>query len=540
MLRNNTRLSVYLAWVDDWLVSSQGNHLKTADGPPLEEIVALFRDENIHKLLDHTTPTQAVTVVLHQIQTQQVIFGGSVPSSCDETNVVSQKYDPRVNCACTGLYPVPRDASLEEILQQSGCDAIRNMIHAAETVNQREDEWNVRDLFTAKKLQDAMSELALAHSDERPPPATCFGTVTAIPQVKAPDRRPNPHCDTDLSVYNQLYPTHEQVKLCADAKYFFAMACGAGHVDDGLLRAIADSGNDILIGDYSEAADAKTLSLLQGVGGAAMAFLKLCHLAGILTDWQLDNHVASTIQFRVLGYFRDHAQPRIPEGLYGSRMTGMNVHRHIDVAIYIGVLAASLATGEQISEGEYMRLSETCSLINDLVDFRSDTMRKQRENTVLRGIRGCLCRYLDGLITSCLEQTCRAIQSTRVSAMVVMSFCNWAVMASHHKLYELVQGVREVKQYPACDYASASERKYRQLLGVLAEYGTLGNDRPQVTRRRAEMDMCYHLYRTSSKSHLAWLADSTRSLLDPVTLRRIVDVVHFEWQGQVGDVKYCP
>jgi hypothetical protein len=54
------------------------------------------------------------------------------------------------------------------------------------------------------------------------------------------------------------------------------------------------------------------------------------------------------------------------------------------------------------------------------------------------------------------------------------------------------------------------------------------------------MDMKYHLYRSSSKSHLAWLANSTRSLLDPVTLRKIVDVVHFEWQGQIGGMEYCP
>jgi hypothetical protein len=124
--------------------------------------------------------------------------------------------------------------------------------------------------------------------------------------------------------------------------------------------------------------------------------------------------------------------------------------------------------------------------------------------------------------------------------MVVTSFCNWAVMASHHKLFELVRGVRGVRHNPICDYASASEGTYQQLLVALAEHGTLGDDRPQVTRRRAEMDMKYHLYRSSAKSHLAWLADSTRSLLDPVTLRKIVDVVHFEWQGQIGDVEYCP
>ena len=540
MRRESIRLSVYLAWVDIWILSSQENYVNNTDGPSFEEIIALFRDENIHKLLDRQTLEQTVTAVIRQIQNKRIIFGGSVPSSCDETNVLSQNYDPRTHCTCTGLYPVPPNVGLEALIQQSGCAAIKRMVHAAEVVNKREDEWNVHHLFTAKKLEAAMLELALANSDQRPPPATCFGTVATVSKVKAPDRRPSRHCDTDILVYNQLYSTHEQVKLCADAKYFFAMACGAGHLDDGLLRAIADSGNDILIGDYCEAADAKTLSLLQRVGGAAMAFLKLCNLAGILTDWQFDNHVASTIQFRVLGYFRDHTQPRIPGGLYGSRMTGMNVHRHIDVAVYIGVMGASIATGEQTSEDEYMRISEACSLINDLIDFRSDTMRKQRENTVLRGVRGCLCRYLNGLITSCLEQVCRAIQTTRISAMVVMSFCNWAVMASHHKLFELVHGVHEIRHYPTCDYASVPGSTYQQLLAALAEYGTVGDDRPQVTRRRKEMDMRYHLYRSSTKSHLAWIADSTRSLLDPLTLRKIVDVVHFEWQGQIGDVEYCP
>ena len=93
----------------------------------------------------------------------------------------------------------------------------------------------LHNIFTAKKLKGAMSELALANSDERPLPTTCFGTVATVAKVKTTDRRPNRHCDTDLPVYNRLYPTHEQVKLCADAKYFFAMACGAGHLDEGLL-----------------------------------------------------------------------------------------------------------------------------------------------------------------------------------------------------------------------------------------------------------------------------------------------------------------
>ncbi|KAJ5899605.1 hypothetical protein N7495_004349 [Penicillium taxi] len=540
MAIDNTRLSVYLKWVDSWLLPFDNDLTSNDDILPFDEIITMFRDENIHKLLDQHTLDQAVTSFKRKLQTKDIILGGSVPPSCDETNVLSQNYDPRTNCNCTGLYPPPLGVSIESLVQLSKCEAIGKMMKAAEVVNKHGEEWNIRDLFSAKKLEDAMLELALANSDQIPLPNTCFGTFDRVPKLQAPDRRPNPHCDTGITAYNQLYPTHEQVKLCADAKYFFAMACGAGFLDDGLQRAIADSGNDVLIGDYCEAADEKTLSLLQGVGGAAMAFLKFCNLAGILTDWQFDNLVASTIQFRVLGYFRDHAQPRIPAGTYGSRMTGMNVHRHIDVAIYIGIMAASIATGEEISEKDYMELAEVCSLINDLIDFRSDTMRKQRENTVLRGIRGCLCQYLDGIIADCLEKVYRAVKSSRISAMVVMSFCNWAVMASHHKLFELVLEVHEVEDYPKCEYASLSGSKYQDFLEILEGYGTIGDEKPQITRPRKEMDISYHLYRSSPKSHLAWLADSTRSLMDPENLRKILDVVHFEWRGQIGDVEYCP
>lgn len=47
-------------------------------------------------------------------------------------------------------------------------------------------------------------------------------------------------------------------------------------------------------------------------------------------------------------------------------------------------------------------------------------------------------------------------------------------------------------------------------------------------------------YRISPDTHMAWLADSTRSILNPGTLSRIIDVLHFEWVGNTGDVEYCP
>jgi hypothetical protein len=51
----------------------------------------------------------------------------------------------------------------------------------------------------------------------------------------------------------------------------------------------------VLIADYCEAADHKSLVLLQEVGVAAMAFPMLCNLAGVITDWHFDNDVALNI-----------------------------------------------------------------------------------------------------------------------------------------------------------------------------------------------------------------------------------------------------
>jgi len=169
-------------------------------------------------------------------------------------------------------------------------------------------------------------------------------------------------------------------------------------------------------------------------------------------------------------------------------------------------------------------------------------MRKTRENIVLRGIRGDICQYLDELVARCLDTATKVIRSGRLGALVVMGFCNWGVMASHHKLRELVTQVREVKRYPMCVYQSTmNTTQHDKLLEALEPYGTLGGvDGPGVVKSRVEMDLLYHEKRQSAKTHLAWVADSTRSLLNPPTLRRIVDIVHFEWSGDVGDVEYCP
>ena len=414
------------------------------------------------------------------------------------------------------------------------------MVDMANLLNENEDEWNPRDLFTAHHLQNAVAEYVLSNAEEQAPPKTCLGPIPCLARIQAPDRRPNPNCDTEPSVYHQLYPTNEQIKLLADAKYFFAIACGGGLCDEGLAKAVAEAANNILIADYCEAADEKSLFLLQEVGVAAMAFLKLCSLAGLITDWHFNNNVAQTLQFCALGYYRDHSRTRRPSGIYGSRMTGMLSHRYIDLAIYVGVMNASIGIGEQITRVQYNLLVEACCYMNDLIDLRSDTMRKLRENVILRGIRGNLCTYLDGMILSCMQLSVKAIKSSPVSALVVMGISNWMLMESQHKVFEVFHAVRERNDSAMCNYVSTSDGYYQQLLEALTNYGTLGENGPSVAKRRSDTDLLYHVHRTSPQRHRAWLVDSTRSLLHPVTLRKIVDVVHFEWQGQTGDVEYCP
>lgn len=536
-MQKSLEVSAYLAWINCWLTTPSAGMRNYDDFLTVEEMTRAFKDKT--RFLQTDKLRHIVVSFRHRLAAKELLLGGKVPPTCDETNIVLHRYDPRTGCECSGLYPVPSDASAESVLNDSGCLAAKRMTEVAKMVIDKEDEWNPCDLFTSKSLLDAIEELILSNKDEEPSPPTCQGPIT-LDDVEAPDRRPNPDCDTELSVFHQLYPTNEQIKILTDAKYFFAMACGGGLCDDGMAKAVAEAANNILIADYCEAADEKSMRILQQVGAAANAFLKLCTLAGIMTDWQFNNNLAVNIQFCVLGYYRDCSRARRPNGIYGSRVTELLTHRYIDLAIYVGVVNASMGIGEEITKKQYELLAEACVYVNDLADFRSDAKRKLRENVMLRGIRGNLCRYLDGSISSCLQRTVDAVKSSPVNALVVMGICNWMLMASQHKVYEIVHGVKERKDFPSCEYSSSSDGKYEQLFVALEPYGTLEACGPDVAKRRMEMDLLYHSCRSTSTASAAWLADSTRCLLNPTNLRKIIDVVHFPWRGDAGDVEYCP
>ncbi|KOS48773.1 hypothetical protein ACN38_g304 [Penicillium nordicum] len=534
---------VYLAWVDAWLSISDSPDAAAPEDPlSLKVLSESLLPSKISELLKEPNLKATIQSFKFHCANGNLTLGGVKPASCEVTDLLSGQYNPQTDCDCNGhLHTDTKDFVVSQGITQ--CRSVERTVRAMKDVEARQDEWNGKDIFTAQSLQDAISELILANSEIRHELDTCQGPGIAydLPIVQAPDRRPHPLNDSSPEIASQLYPTLEAIKLCADAKHYFAIAAGASGCDYGLARAIADCGNDILIGDYCEAADARTLKLLQQNGAAAIAFMKLCNLSNLVTDWQFDNLMAGILQFRVIGYYRDHARPHLPSGLYGSRITGITTHRYIDLGLFHAVVPASLATGEQLTKSEYSKLVKACALINDLIDFRSDTKRKQRENVVLRGLHGNICVYLDGLIGECLDTTANLVESSRLCAFVLMSFCNWSIMGSHHKIYELTGEVKVEVKWPLCQYTSVNNQsKHKRLLDSLTPFGTLGKEGPNVSNKRIELDKRYATCIHDTNRHSAWLADMCRSLLSPQTLRKIVDVVHYRWDGHAGDAEYCP
>jgi hypothetical protein len=537
-----SKLAHYRAWTKAWLDVEPSTL-------PAEQCLAIVLNEGrlcLHgREISETESIDRLTTVVSCFKTatkaQLVHLGGKIPPSRDEYNVLSENYDARTECTCAGvLFPVPSDYDASE-LKDCGCKAVERMIREGHLVSSREDEWNSSTFFSSEGLSSAIAELALCHADMQPSPFSCHGEQgkPAWSEIRAPDRKPNSEVDLDEDTYSSLYPTNERIRLSADAKYFFASATGASHVDPGVQMAISDSGNDILIADYCEAASEDSLKALQKQGAAAFSFLKVCVYAGLLTDWHFDLLVAQVVQFRVIGYWRDHAVPRLPRGVWGSRMTAFSTHRHIDLGIAVGVVSASIATGQMMTAKGHRDLVDTFVLFNDLVDFRGDTWRNQRENVVLRGVRGCLCSYLDGLLSRCIRGAETLIRRGEIFAFNIMAFCNWMLLGSGHKVYEIFRGTNSVGVDSPCCYKSKGDGAYEELLESLGSYPVLDQGGPDVTTKRKDLQMLYTKHRLSSQGHVMWLADVVRVVLHPDNLRRLVDVVHHPWSGELGDVGYC-
>ncbi|KAI1845069.1 hypothetical protein JX266_008862 [Neoarthrinium moseri] len=525
-------LPAYLEWVNAWL-GSEKLATSTQDIVLGETAAKVIHGDADMQLL-HDTAAK----IQNDAKFRTISIGNAAPPSCDDNNVLLSNFDPRVDCACKGLSPTESNISSVDARAYSagGCRAIDRMWQSAEKVMERSQEWDGHGIFTMETLREAVQELTLINTSMRPPAKTCYSK--SINKVTAPDRRRCTQVDSPNAVYMYEFPTFEGVKLCSDAKHFFSIACGISVCDEGISRAVSDAANDILIGDYAEAADQHTLEILQRTGAAAFAFLELCYIAGYLEGWHLDVLVACTVQFRVLSYYRDHTRPSLPDTVFGSRMSRLESHRMIDIGIAPPIIVASLVSAQKIDAQQYRDLCRTSVLLNDLIDIRSDAARKQRKNPVLRGMSQNMCEYLGGQMRECISSVARMVETGMLTALVTLGFCNWMLMASHHKVHENIVGVEEFASIGCCDYGGREE--YRKLLTVLEPLGTSTDVAPDVRMTRANLEQLYCRSRLSSETHLAWLADAARTLLNPYNMRRMVDIGHFRWVGNVGDVEYCP
>lgn len=287
----DNKLAHYRAWSRAWLDVGPSTL-------PTGQCMAIFAKLGPLWLQEQGTTDNESMDLMHVViscfkaatKAQLVPLDGRKPPSRDEYNVLSENYDARVECKCDGIFPVSSSYDKAQ-LNSCGCAAIERMIDVGNLVNDKEDEWNNSTFFTQQGLSLAMTELVLCHADTEPSALSCHGEKQGSaqwPEVRAPDRKPDPDLDLDKDTYRSLFPTNEQIRLSADAKYFFAIATGASIVDPGIQMAIADSGNDILIADYCDAATENCLESLQKEGAAAFSFLKLCVYAGRMTDWQFD------------------------------------------------------------------------------------------------------------------------------------------------------------------------------------------------------------------------------------------------------------
>lgn len=206
---NASKPAHYRAWNEAWLVVEPSKL-------PAEECSSIIAEEGPQWLLEPDVTAVEQIDRIHKIvacfktaaKARLILLGGKVPPSCDECDVLSESYDTRVACDCSGLFPVPSTLDAAG-LGSCGCRAIERMTAEAKLANSKEDEWNSSIFFSSKGLSSATTELALCHADIQPPPFSCYGEQGRPDwdQVQAPDRKPKPDMDLDEEVYRSLYPT---------------------------------------------------------------------------------------------------------------------------------------------------------------------------------------------------------------------------------------------------------------------------------------------------------------------------------------------
>lgn len=203
---------VYLAWVDAWLSLSGAPDKGALEAPlSLEALAGSLRPSNLSQLLKEANLRRIIQSLKSHCANGNLTLGGPKAASCEETDLLSEQYNPQTACDCNGNIPCSqvKDPMVSENLTK--CRAVERTLRAMKGIQARQNEWNCEDIFTAQGLEDAVTELVLSNMETHRELDTCRGpgTVRDPPTVQAPDRRPHPLNDTSPDISRQLYPTSE-------------------------------------------------------------------------------------------------------------------------------------------------------------------------------------------------------------------------------------------------------------------------------------------------------------------------------------------
>lgn len=142
-------------------------------------------------------------------------------------------------------------------------------------------------------------------------------------------------------------------------------------------------------------------------------------------------------------------------------------------------------------------------------------------------------------MSRCIRGAATLTRRGDIFALNIMAFCDWMLIGSGHKVFEILRGTNPVGTNRPCNYNSKNDGAYKQLLEALKLCPTLGEQGPRVTMKRKDLQTLYAKHRLSSETHILRLADVVRVVLHPDNLRQLVDVVHHPWVGKLGDVASC-
>jgi hypothetical protein len=110
------RLDVYLAWINAWPFTPRLDMDGVERIMSVNEMARLFKNENLLDLLKHERLKDIIGPFCYRVDSQEILLRGRIAPSCDETNNLRHRYDPRTKCGCNALYPVPLGTTFESLL----------------------------------------------------------------------------------------------------------------------------------------------------------------------------------------------------------------------------------------------------------------------------------------------------------------------------------------------------------------------------------------------------------------------------------------